>query len=60
MVDWGGLITEVTESIPYIPILLTVVVPPMYYLGSNLPYLALLATSLVLLAISKSPRVSAL
>lgn len=60
IVDWGGLITDVTESTPNIPMLLTVVVPPMYYLGSSFPYLARLAISLVLLAIARNPRVSAL
>jgi len=60
MVAWGGLIIDVTVLIPYIPKLLTVVVPPMYSLGSNLPSLALLAMSFVLRAISNSPKVSAL
>lgn len=60
IVDCGGLITDVTESTPNIPMLLTVVVPPWYYLGSSFPYLALFAISLVLLAISNKPRVSAL
>lgn len=58
--DWGGLITDVTESIPNMPKLLIVQVPPRYYLGSSLPSLALLAISLVLFAISISPNVSAL
>lgn len=48
-----------TESTPNIPILLTVVVPPIYSFGSSLPYLALLAMSFVLLAMARSPSVSA-
>jgi hypothetical protein len=60
MVDCGGLITDVTELIPNIPKLLMVEVPPTNSFGSSLPYLALLATSFVLLAILIRPRVSAL
>ncbi len=43
----------------YIPRLLIVEVPPTNSLGCNLPYLALLAKSLVRLEISMRPRVSA-
>lgn len=52
--------TDVTESIPYIPKLLIVVVPPMYSLGSSFPSLARFAMSFVLLAMSINPSVSAL
>lgn len=52
--------TEVTESTPNIPTLLTVVVPPIYSFGSSFPYLALFAISFVLLAIARRPSVSAL
>ncbi|CAM6001244.1 unnamed protein product [Sphagnum balticum] len=59
MVACGGLMMEVTESTPNMPMLLNVAVPPTNSDGSNFPYLALLAMSLVRLAISRSPRVSA-
>jgi len=51
---------EATVSMPNIPMLLTVEVPPTYSLGFNLPSLARLAKSLVLLAIYSKPKVSAL
>ncbi len=48
---------DVTVLMLNIPRLLTVEVPPINSLGSSFPSLALFAISLVLRAISRSPRV---
>jgi hypothetical protein len=57
MLACGTLIIELTVSIPYIPKLLIVDVPPMYSNGSSFPSRALFAISFVLFAISIKPSV---